>query len=143
MDSWKESFLEKLHDAQASCAKQFEEALDRAVAPAFDELTPFLRDNGFTVSTPLSEPGRRSFKCELAENAYVLLIFRFYGVGDFELRSETFVPGAQPVLEKSTGCVADIDEQWSREQLRSGLTRFVDLLADKTVAEPSEELTAV
>jgi len=143
VDSWKESFLEKLHEAQTRCAKQFEEALERAVVPAFDELSPFLRDNGFKVSTPLSEAGRRSFKCELAENAFLLMIFRFSGVGEFELRTETFVPGVEPMLDKSMGRVADVDEDWSQKQFRAGLDRFVDLLSDKTAAKPREELAVV
>lgn len=142
-DNWKRTFREKLQGALSRCARQFEEALDRAVVPVFDDLAGFLRDNGFDVSTPLSEPGRRSFKCELAENAYVLLIFRFSTVGEFELHTETFVPGAEPILEKSAGRLADIDEDWTRDQLQAGLDRFIDLLAEKTAAEPSEVLTPV
>ncbi len=143
VDSWKRSFLDKLHEALSRCGRQFEEALDRAVVPAFDELAAFLRDNGFDVSTPLSELGRRSFKCELAENAYVLMIFRFLSVGEFELRTETFVPGAEPTLEKSVGRLDDVDEAWARAQFEAGLDRFIDLLADKADAEPSEALAAV
>jgi hypothetical protein len=141
--SWKRSFLEKLHEAQAQCDKQFEEALDRAVVPVFDDLTTFLRDNGFNVSTPLTEPGRRSFKFGLAENAYLLMIFRFACVGEFELRTETFVPGAEPSLEKSVGRIADIDEEWTQRRFEDGLDRFVDLLSEKSAAESSMELTAV
>jgi hypothetical protein len=143
VDGWRRSFLEKLHGALSRCAGQFEETLDRAVVPAFDELTDFLRDNGFDVSSPLSELGRRSFKCELAENAYVLMIFRFSGVGEFELRTETFVPGAEPILDRSVGRLADVDEAWARAQFRSGLDRFIDLLAEKAAAEPDEALATV
>jgi hypothetical protein len=139
-DNWKRTFREKLQGALSRCAKQFEEALDRAVVPVFDDLAGFLRDNGFDVSTPLSEPGRRSFKCQLAENAYVLLIFRFATVGEFELHAETFVPGAEPILERSAGRLADIDEDWTRGQLQARLDRFIDLLAENTAAETSEAL---
>ncbi len=143
MDSWKRSFLDKLHDAQAQCSKQFESALDKVVTPVFDDLSTFLHDNGFKVSTPLNEEGRRSFKAELAENAYVLMIFRFSGVGEFELRSEMFVPGNEPILEKSVGRVGDLDKNWARKQFQDGLDRFVELLAGRKIEEPSEELAAV
>ena len=128
LDGWKQDFLDKLHHAQAACARQFEDALDIAVTPVFEEMATFLRDNSFTVSTPLSESGRRSFKFELAENAYLLAIFRFTSVGEFELRCETFVPGSDPVLEKSVGRITDVNADWARKQFATGLDRFVELL---------------
>lgn len=143
MDSWRRTFLEKLHQAQAQCAKRFEEALDRAVVPVFDDLSGFLHNNGFQVLTPLREKGRRSFKFELAENAYLLLTFRFSVVGEFELRSETFAPGAEPILERSVGRVADIDPAWAQEQFQAGLDRLVDLLGNETALEPSAEVATV
>ena len=143
MDTWKRSFLKKLHEAQSRCARQFEDTLDRAIVPVFESLASFLSDNGFRVSTPLNEQGRRSFKYELAENAYLLMIFRFSGVAEFELRSEVFVPGSEPVLEKSVGRVADIDRDWALEQFHARLDRFVTLLAGRKVEEPREELAAV
>ena len=143
VDSWKRCFLEKLHGALSRWAEQFEVALDGAVVPIFERLASFLRDNGFNVSTPLKEVGRRSFKCQLAENAFVLMIFHFSGVGEFELRSETFVPGAEPILEKSVGRLEDLDEAWAQAKFQTTLDRFVDLLAGETAAEPREELAAV
>jgi hypothetical protein len=143
LDSWKETFLDKLHTAQEHCANQFEKAIDRVVMPVFQDLATFLRDNGFQVSTPLKEPSRRSFKFELAENAYLLVIFRFTGVGEFELLSETFAPGAEPVMEKSLQRVADVEEAWTEQQFRTGLDRFVNLLGGESTARPEPELAAV
>jgi len=140
VDSWKRSFVTRLHEARSRCARQFEDTLERFVVPAFEDLAEFLRDNGFKTSSPLREPERRSFKFELAENAYLLMIFRFAGVGEFELRTETFVPGVEPVLEKSGGRVLDIDASWAQRQFQAGLDRFVDLLAEGTSAEPAEQL---
>jgi hypothetical protein len=139
VDKWKRSFLDKLHDAQSQCAKQFEESLNRAVTPVFDEFSSFLADNGFKVSTPLSEHGRRSFKYELSENAYLLLIFRFTGIGDYELRTEILAPGNEPVLDKSVGRVSDIDKDWARKLFQGGLDRFVDLLGGRKVSEPKAD----
>lgn len=143
MDNWKSSFLEKLHEAQSKCARQFEGALDRWIVPAFDDLSDFLRDNAFEVSTPLNEEGRRSFKAELAENAYVLLIFRFAGVGEFELRTEIFAPGVDPVMDKETGRVTDIDADWAEKRFQNGLDRFVELLGGQQAQTPAEELAVV
>lgn len=160
MDSWKKNFVEKLGKAQVQCTRRFEDAIEAHVRPTFDDMATFLRDNGFKASSPLVEDGRRSYKFELAENAYVLLLLRFTSVGEFELRSEAFVPGREPELKKAIGRVMDIDGSWARDQFRAALDRFVDLLgvntservaeatpADRAVAldnEPAdEELTVV
>jgi hypothetical protein len=142
-DNWKRSFLDKLHGALSQCAKQFDETLDGVVVPGFDELAEFLHDNGFDISRPLNELHRRSFKWGLAENAYLLMIFSFSGVGEFELRTEMFVPGAEPTLEKRVGRLADTDGAWARAQLQSALDRFIDLLAERATPEPSHALAAV
>ena len=130
MDRWKESFLKKLGHAQNQCSKRFEDALDQFVEPAYQDVGGFLRDNGFQISQPLSEEGRRSYKFELAENAYQLVIFRFSGIGEFELRTETFVPGNDPKLEKSVGSVADINVAWAAAHFQAALDSFVDQLGD-------------
>ena len=72
---WQKSFLGKLKQAQETCEKRFDVAMDECVTPAFEGLAEFLRDHGFKSSSPLSEEGRRSFKFELSENTYVLLMF--------------------------------------------------------------------
>jgi len=143
VNGWKSAFLEKLHEAQAQCARKFEAALDTCVVPVFEELGEFLRNNGFNVTTPLTEPTRRSFKAELAENAYVLLIFHFTGVGEFELRSETFVPGAEPIREKTRWRVADIQTEWAEKQFQDALDRFVDLLAGQKAPDADAALAGV
>ncbi len=143
MDSWKDSFLKKLHKVQSRCAQQFEDALDGSVVPVFDELSAFLGDNGFRVSMPLNEPGRRSFKLELAENAYFLVLFRFAGVDEFELRSETFVPGSEPILERCTGRTSDMDRDWGQSLFQVGLDRLVELLGGQGAEEPSPAVAAV
>ena len=140
MDSWKRSFLDKLHEAQANRVRQFEDALERFVVPVFDGLSDFLRDNEFKVSTPVNEQRRRSFKCELAENAYLMIILRFSGVDELELRTETFAPGSEPILKKSVGRVTDMTKDWAQSVFQDGLDRFVRLLSGEKAAEPSTEL---
>ncbi|MGD8450842.1 MAG: hypothetical protein PVJ57_03395 [Phycisphaerae bacterium] len=146
MDGWRESFLDKLNRAQMHWVRQFEEALDKHFVPVFTEFKSFLVDNGFRLSMPLNEQGRRSFKFELAENAYLLLIFRSAGVGEFELRSESFVPGCEPVLSKVVARVADLERTWVTERLQAALGGFVDSLAGvepPTVPDPIEDVVTV
>lgn len=137
MNDWRRSFVEKLSKAQNQWVRHFEETMNSAVEPAFENLAPFLRENGFKVSTPLRDEGRRSYKFELAENAYLLLIFRFTGVGETELRSECFVPGSEPALSKSLARLVDVDQDWARRQFESSLDAFVDLLGGSKFA-PAE-----
>ncbi len=142
MDQWKRTLLDKLSQAQGQWCRRFEESLDRSFVPAYEEHKNFLADNGFKLSTPMREPGRRSFKFELSENAYLLIILRATGVGEFELHTESFVPGGEPTLNKSTGRVADMDEAWAEKQIKSGIDGFVDLLLGQNV-EPVGELITV
>jgi len=143
VETWKRTFLEKLHDAESRCARQFTSVIEQAVVPAFDELAQFLGSNGFKASSPLRDQIRRSFKFELAENAYVLSIFRFAGIGTFELQTETFVPGVKPVSERETGRLADVTREWAQRLFQGGLDRFVELLAGQKSEAPAEELAAV
>jgi hypothetical protein len=145
MDSWKRGFLDKLNAAQSHWMRQFEEAMNNAVAPAFKDLSDFLRENGFKISTPLREDGRRSYKFELSENAYLLMIFRSCGMGEFELRSECFVPGREPSLNKRHTRMADVNVEWSRKEFQSALDSFVEQLAGAKSGEPrkNEELVSV
>jgi len=138
MDSWKQSFLEKLGKAQSQWVHDFEEALEGKFVPVHQEYEPFLADNGFKLSSPLHEPDRRSYKFELSENAYLLMIFRASGVGEFELRCESFAPGHEPMLTKTVARAGDLDEDWAKRQLQSALDAFVDVLSED-VAEPVAE----
>lgn len=137
MDAWKRKFIDKLNEAQKRSAGQFEQTLDKNVVPVFEDLADFVRTNGFEASSPLREEGRRSFKFELAENAYLLQLFRFSSFGEFELRTEIFAPGSEPVLEKSIGRLGDVTLAWSEEQFQHGLDRFVEMLAKANADDDS------
>jgi hypothetical protein len=146
MDTWKKSFTEKLGRVQSSWVTCFNGALDEAVVPVFGELSNFLRDNGFATSTPLNESGRRSYKFELAEDAYLLLIFRSAGMGQFTLSCESVVPGGAPHRRQITGRIAELNVAWAREQMQKALDGFIDLLdasgsPPPRVPEEEEELT--
>ena len=142
MEDWKRSFADKLKNVQSHWVKQFATMLDEHIAPAFDEMVRFVKHHGFTTSTPMHEEDRRSFKFELAENAYLLMIFRASGIGEFELRSEAFAPGQEPVFTKTMERVVDVDQAWAEKQFQESLDSFVDRLGG-TVEAPEEELITV
>ncbi len=141
MDTWKKTFLDKLNRAQGQWVKRFEDAMEEHFVPVFDECRQFLSDNGFRLGIPLREPGRRSYKFELSENAYLLMIFRSLGVGEFELRCESFVPAREPVLDKTVARIADFNAEWATARVHAGLDTFVDLLAGCVPAPVSEEVS--
>lgn len=144
VDQWKKSFLSKLKEAQDHCADRFEKVLEDSVQPTYSELASFLQDNGFKIGTPVEERGRRSFKFELSENAYVLCIFRSAGVGEFELRIETLIPGREPSLHKVTGGLGELDKVWARNRFQEALDAFVSLLsAQSTPVAKNGDLVAV
>ncbi|MDX2199302.1 MAG: hypothetical protein SF069_10080 [Phycisphaerae bacterium] len=141
--NWKKSFLDRLNQAQTNWVREFEESVEKAVGPAFDEMRGFLAENGFRVSKPLREEGRRSFKFELAENAYLLVLFRSAGIGEFEIRAECFVPGQQPLLTKAIARNKDLNPTWAQQQFETALDNFVGLLAGEQMEAPQEELVGV
>ncbi len=143
MNDWKRSFVGKLNKAQGQWVSRFEEALDKFLLPVFDDHEEFLSNNGFRLARPLREPGHRSFKFELAENAYLLMTFRATGVGEFELRCEGLAPGSAPGLCAATFRVADLDENWATEHLHGALDAFADVLAGDTVKATEPEPAAV
>lgn len=129
MDEWKQSFTEKLGHVQASYMARFDETLDKHVMPVFEDLSAFLAENGFRTSVPLSEAGRRSFKFELAEDAYLLIIFRSAELGALEMSCESVVPGGEPTSRKRAVRIPDVNAGWSRKVFQNALDGFVDRLS--------------
>lgn len=144
MESWKESFAQRLQNVQSTWTKQFERALDDCVVPEFEELATFVRQHNFTTAMPLHEEGKRSFKFELAENAYLLMIFRSTGIGEFELRAEAFAPGQEPGLSKASERLAEVDREWARQQFQNALDGFINHLngGKEVVASEAELVSA-
>lgn len=132
MSDWQQTFVSKLNAAQNQYKQAFEHAISGHVDAAFEGLNEFLCSNGFTLSTPVSEPGRHSFKLELSENAYVLMVFRAQGVGEFELRCETFVPNHEPLLARVAGQVAEVDQAWATNRFQTALNGLVDRLGESS-----------
>lgn len=128
LEQWKRSFAERLGNVQAQWVGRFRETLDTVVGPVFDDLAVFLRSNGFAATAPLREDGRRSFKFELAEDAYVLLLFKSTGVGEFELSTETFAPGCEPRVTRRKERLGQVSAAWTQREFQTTLNAFLDLL---------------
>ena len=141
--NWKKGFLDRLGQAQQLWLKEFEGSLEKFVVPAYEDCREFLGNNGFRVSRPMREEGRRSFKFELAENAYLLVLFRAAGVGEFEIRAECFMPGRDPLLTKAIARVKDLDFNWAAQQFQTALDNFVGLLAGEELSAAPEEAVGV
>ncbi len=138
MRDWKQSFTEKLGRVQTQWGARLDEALDQHVQPVFEDLTGFLGRHGFTASVPLHEVGRRSFKFELVEDAYVLLIFKSVGLGEFELSCETFVLGTEPKARRVRERIGRLNADWARQEFESTLNAFVELLSGAPVQPEAE-----
>jgi hypothetical protein len=143
MNNWQNNFLDKLGKVQTQWMRSFENTMEKCVTPAFEDIAAFVRDNGFKVSTPLQDDGRRSYKFELSENSYLLMIFRFSGVGEFELRCESFTPGAEPTLVKSMMRLSDVDEEWAGRQFQNALDGFIEAMSGGSKFQRSEALATV
>jgi hypothetical protein len=142
MSEWKQNFSEKLKQVQAHWIQQFDNALDNDVMPAYDDVAAFVRNHDIATSIPMREEGRRSFKFELAENAYLLMIFRSTGIGEFEVRCESFAPGQEPKFAKQKERIADVNEAWAQRRFREALDTFVDHLAGNEVPVEEEVVIA-
>ena len=137
MDEWKRCFLEKLSQVQSRWAARFDQALDDSVVPVFNDLADFLQQNGLTATTPMHKSGCRSLKFELAEDAYLLMIFQSTGIGEFELTRQVFVLGSEPHVRKSTERLANVNQDWAEQEMQSALNVFLERLS--AVDVPAEE----
>ncbi len=144
MDEWKRSFAKRIGHVRTNWAGRLDEALDATVMPVFKEFIEFLRGNGFDASVPMQDVGHRSLKFELAENAYVLLIFASKALDEFEFSRELFVLGGEPDSETSVERVSSLDRPWVERQFQEALDAFVEVLGDRVdpgaPAEVDEEV---
>lgn len=142
---WQNGFLKRLEELRGDWVKNFEGAISASVEPAFEEVSAFVSKHGFRGVAPLRQSDRRSFKFELAENAYVLVTFRHEGIDDLLATCEYFVPGAQPGCYETRVACADVNREWAVLQFQDALDALVSAFGSARRAEKSLdlELTAV
>lgn len=141
MDEWQQLFVKKLERVQDRWSERLDEVLDNVAQPVFEELSQFLRHNGFVTATPLRERGRRSFKFEMGEDVYVLVIFEVRSGGEFQLTRQVFAVGEEPQVHRSIERISAVSRKWAQDTYRHALDAFVNLLGG--AEEPVEEEVAV
>lgn len=137
---WQSGFLKRLEDLRGDWVKRFESTIAECMEPAFDELSAFVSKHGFRGSAPLRQSDRRSFKFELAENAYVLVTFRHEGIDDMVAMCEYFVPGSQPGSYETRVACGDVNREWACLQFQDALDAFVSAFSTARRAEKPLDL---
>lgn len=127
MNDWKKRFSKKLETVHNASSEQFEQLADRTLTPVFDDLQKFTAEQGIQAAAPLANPGIRTFKFALTENAYVLMTFRLSGLEHSELISEFVIPsrGKLPPINEHVE-LAEVNEAWARRAFEQALDHFVD-----------------
>ena len=66
MDNWKQTFLDKLTQAQSQWISRFDEALNTHFVPVFEEYRQFLATTGFGCPCRCASPGgaRSNLSCQ-------------------------------------------------------------------------------
>lgn len=138
MNDWEKEFMKKmesLHTQSTNCLERF---LQEDLHVAFESVSNFLSQWKFQTSTPQTQPGRRSFKFALTEEAYVLVTFHLDGVDNLECESEYGLPGTGRV--SGTRCsvsLRKVDRQWGELCFQKALDGLLGKLGE---ADPKKKL---
>ncbi len=125
---WRESFARRVDGLRSQWVKKFEQKLADVVAPAFGEISSFVNEHGFKSTSPLVQSDRRSFKFEMAENAYALVTFMHGSVEEAVVKCEYFAPGADPGEYEVRAPVADVNKSWATERFQEALDTFLEAM---------------
>ena len=137
MSEWQKRFSKKVESVREASSGRFEEVARKALAPVFEEFQKFTAQQGFVSSAPLANPGVRTFRLALTENAYALLTFRLSGLEDCECIAEFVVPsrGKLPPLNQRIELV-EANDNWARRVFERMLDHFVDAFFDGLGQKP-------
>lgn len=139
-DEWRGSFLKNLESAKGKWGREFEDAMDSTAASVFEEFSSFLSEHGFQCQRPRSAAGRRAFKLEMSENAYVLLTFFHEGVTDVRVKCEYFTPPGNASESESRHSLSDLNRGWFSERFQQALDRFVGSFGGRAPSPRDAEL---
>jgi hypothetical protein len=131
MNDWQQRFCKKVGTVREASSGRFEEVARKALAPIFEEYQKFTAQQGFVSSAPLANPGVRTFRFAMTENAYTLLTFRLSGLDDCECIAEFVVPsrGKLPSLNQRIE-LAEASDVWTRQVFERMLDHFIDAFSD-------------
>jgi hypothetical protein len=123
---WRESFARRVEGLRSQWVKKFEQKLADVVAPAFGEISAFVGEHGFKTTSPLIQSDRRSFKFEMAENAYVLVTVMHGSIEEAVVKCEYFAPGADPGEFEVRAALGEVTKAWASERFQEALDTFVE-----------------
>jgi len=127
MSKWQEKFSQKLGRVRIAARDQFERAIERSVAPVFEEFREFTTQQGFCATVPVAKNGIRTFKFAMTENAYLLINFRVAGFEHCETQAELFVPGKDKEVSTPAHVeLGEMDSNWTCRVFERTLDHFVD-----------------
>ncbi len=129
MADWQQSFAKRLGGLREEWNRAFTEVVDEEIVPAFRQMESFLTNNGFSISTPRSEGGVRSFKFALGEDVYTIVSFRLRGPLELEASDEVFAGGTKDAnARRESVPIRSVDAGWAQRQFQAALDRFVAAL---------------
>ncbi len=142
MNNWQRSFVTKLESARKHWRRTFDEIAAEHIDPVNEDFCEFAGQNGFTCTSPASEPGTYFFKFALTENGYAIIAFRMAGMDAVEVTTEVSVPGPLDVAPLRTVTpLADANRSWATQQFQHALDHFANAFASAS-EEAAEHLVA-
>jgi hypothetical protein len=140
MDEWQRDFASRIGALQEQWAARFTTLIESTAEPVSREFAEFLKPWNFRISAPRAESMLRSFKFELAEDAYVLIFFRGKGIDAVECEYESSVPGTGSAHgERTERPGREADREWVESCFQRALDDFVAKLAETENATASPE----
>ncbi len=131
MNDWEKEFsrrMESLREQSTDCLERF---LQADLQNAFGTFGNFLSQWRFQNSTPQTQPGRRSFKFALTEEAYVLVTFRLEGIDTLECEWEYGIPAVGRVTGARAFCsLRKVDRQWGETCFQKALDGLLAKLGE-------------
>ena len=140
MNDWERDFskrMESLREQSTDCLERF---LEADLQAAFEGLSSFLSQWKFQTSTPQTQPGRRSFKFALTEDAYVLVAFRLEGIDSIECEWEYGLPVVGRVAGlRCSSSLRKVDRQWGESCFQKALDGLPVKLAEADARKKGRE----
>ncbi len=140
MNDWEREFSRKMESLRELSTDSLERFMQADLQTAFEGVTNFLSQWKFQTSTPQTQPGRRSFKFALTEDAYVLVTFRLEGIDSLECEWEYGIPVVGRIAGlRCSSSLRKVDRQWGDSCLQKALDGFLTKLGEADAKKKGRE----
>jgi hypothetical protein len=144
MNDWEKEFTKKMESLHEQSKTSLERFLQEDLQVGFDALSNFLGQWKFQSSTPQVQPGRRSFKFGLTEDAYVIVTFRLEGLDTLECETEYGMPGVGRLAgTRSASSLRKVDRQWGESCFQKALDGLLGKLGEAEAKKKGREAVLV